>query len=203
MKGILGSRRASRARSKLIAFAILLLLSLLAVAWHQQPVRAQALFDLSWTFDYSPLVSGATNTVHVLVRNTALVPLRLLSVGIRFPWMQGQTYLSPGEPQGTQNLSAEQEVRYNFSFAVPENVLAGTYSTTTFLQFQRFQITPSPHWSGVESTTYVIDNVIMYSRSSPFSIRIDPYDGRIYSAIALITLVGWYLPKRLRLGAKG
>ena len=164
------------------------------------PVRAQAPFDLGWSFAYSPLVSGATDSLHLVIRNTALAPVRLRSVTIWFSWMRADTNLSPESPQGIRDLSAEQEVRYSVSIAISENVTMGNYYMTVILIYQRFQM---PDWAGPESFGYVIPDVLVYSSSIPFSVRFDVYDGRIYSAIALITLVGWYLPKRLLLRAKG
>jgi hypothetical protein len=163
-----------------------------------QPVRAQAPIDLTTTFDYSPLVSGATDALHLVIRNTELAPVRLLSVAIWFSWMQSNTSLPAGGPQ---DISAQHEVRYRISVAIPENVPAGRYSMVITMSFQRFQTAPVPHWAGSESIVHVNtgeSGVIVFGSSSPFSISFDPYDGRTYSAIALITLIGWYLPKSLR-----
>jgi hypothetical protein len=191
----------SSARSHSTFLAVLFLASFLLSV--MQPVRAQVPLDLTKTFDYSPLVSGATNALHLVIRNTDLAPVRLLSVAIWFSWMQANTYLSAGSPQ---DISAQQEVRYSVSFAIPENVSAGRYSMTITLNFQRFQTAPVPHWAAPEAIVHLNTGdtgVIVFGRSSPYSIKFDPYDARAYSAIALITLIGWYLPKSLRSRVKG
>ena len=69
----------------------------------------------------------------------------------------------------------------------------------TFLQYQVFKTT---QWAGPESIVYVLD-VVVLGRSSSFSMTFDFYDGRFYSAVALFTLLGWYLPKKLLHRAKG
>jgi hypothetical protein len=194
MIGILGS---NTPKVLLLSFVGLLLLS--AVAFTLTPVAAQPPFDLSWAFDYSPLVSAAPNSVHLHIQNTALGPTRLLSVGIRFPWMNDSTYLTAGGLQTPVDLSPGQVVMYTISFQIPDDVLTGRYSMDTFLQYQVFQ---TVQWGGQESIAYVLD-VTLIGRNSPFSITFDPYDGRFYAAVAFFTLLGWYLPKRFLHRAKG
>ncbi len=169
------------------------------LAFTLQPVVAQTSFDLNWAFDYSPLISGAPNSLHLRIHNTALAPVRLSSVGIRFPWMQADTYLSTGGPQTAVNIPPQQEVRYTIPFQIPADVLTGRYSMNTLLQYQIFQTT---QYGGQEAIVYALD-VVVLGRSSSFSMTFDPYDGRSYSALALLTLIGWYLPKKLRPKAKG
>jgi hypothetical protein len=194
MKGILKSAKAQR---KIIPFIILFLLSVLAFTL--QPVVAQTPFDLNWTFDYSPLISAAPNSLHLRIHNTALAPVRLLSVGIRFPWMDADAYLSRSGPQIAVDISPQQEVTYTIPFQIPADVLTARYTMNTFLQYQVLQTT---QYGGQEGIVYVLD-VVVLGRSSPFSMTFDPYDGRFYSALALLTLIGWYLPKKLRPKAKG
>ncbi len=193
MKGILEPAKAQR---KLTSFIVLLLLSFLAFTL--QPVVAQTPFDLNWAFDYSPLVSGAPNSLHLRIRNTALTPVRLSSVGIRFPWMGVDTYLSTGA-QNVVDIPPQQEVRYTILFQIPADVLTGRYSMNTLLQYQILQTT---QYGGPEAITYLLE-VVVLGRTSSYSLSFDPSDGRIYSAVALFTLVGWYLPRRLRVKAKG
>ncbi len=194
MKGILESAKAQR---YVISFIVLLLVSVLAFTL--QPVAAQTPFDLNWAFDYSPLVSGAPNSLHLRIHNTALAPVRLSSAGIRFPWMQANTYLLTGGSQNVVEIPPQQEVTYTIPFQIPADVLTGRYSMSTFLQYQIFQTT---QYGGQEGIVYVLD-VVVLGRSSSFSLTFDPYDGRFYSAFALLTLIGWYLPKKLRPKAKG
>jgi hypothetical protein len=194
MKGILESAKAQR---NIISFIVLLLVSVLAFTL--QPVAAQTPFDLNWAFDYSPLVSGAPNSLHLRIHNTALAPVRLSSAGIRFPWMQANTYLLTGGSQSVVDIPPQQEVTYTIPFQIPADVLTGRYSMNTFLQYQIFQTT---QYGGQEGIVYVLD-VVVLGRSSSFSLTFDPYDGRFYSAFALLTLIGWYLPKKLRPKAKG
>ena len=181
----------------LLAFAALLLLSSLSLTL--PPVTGQAQFDLSWAFNYSPLVSGAPNSLQLQILNTALAPVRLLSVGIRFPWMESGTYLSSGIPQTGIDVNPGEEVQYTIPFQVPADTLTGRYAMETLLQYQIFQTT---QYGGPEAITYVLD-VIVLGRTSSYSLTFDLSDGRIYSAVALFTLIGWYLPKRLRVKAKG
>jgi hypothetical protein len=181
----------------LLSFAALLLLSSLGLTLH--PVIGQEQFNLNWAFNYSPLVSGAANSLNLSILNTALAPVRLLSVGIRFPWMQTGTYLSPGIPQTGIDLAPAQEVHYTIPLEIPADTLTGRYAMETVLQCEVFQTT---QFSGPESIAYVLD-VIVLGRSSSFSMTFDPYDGRFYSAVAVLTLLGWYLPKKLLRRTKG
>lgn len=194
MKGILKSAKEQR---KIISFIVLLLVSVLAFTL--QPVVAQTPFDLNWAFDYSPLVSGAPNSLHLRIHNTAFAPVRLSSVGIRFPWMQANAYLSTGGPQTAVDIPPQQEVRYTIPFQIPADVLTGRYSMNTLLKYQVFQTT---QYGGQEGIVYVLDAVVL-GRTSSYSFSFDFSDGRIYSAVAIFTLIGWYLPKKLRLKAKG
>ena len=196
MNGILGL---NKTKIMLLSFAALLLLSSLGLTLHPVIGQEQQQLDLSWTFDYRPLVSGAANSLNLSILNTALAPVRLLSVGIRFPWMNADTYLSTVSPQTLVDLPPGQEVRYTIPFQIPVEVLTGRYSLVTLLQYQVFR---TAQWAGPESIAYVLD-VVVFGRTSSYSLRFDPSDGRIYSAVALITLVGWYLPKKLRHKAKG
>ena len=193
MNGILGIKT----KILLFSFAALLLLSCLGLSFH--PVIGQEQFNLNWAFAYSPLVSGAANSLNVSIVNTALVPVRLLSVGIRFPWMQTGTYLSSGIPQTGIDVAPGGEVQYTISFQIPADTLTGRYEMETLLQCEIFQTT---QYGGPESIAYVLD-VVVLGRSSSYSMTFDPYDGRFYSAVAILILLGWYLPKRLLRRAKG
>jgi hypothetical protein len=193
MKGILESAKEQR---KIISFVALFLFLLSALA--AQPVVAQAPY-LSWVFDYSPLVSGAPNTVQITIQNTGLAPLRLSLVGIQFSWTQAATYLSTAESQSTVDIPPEQEVNYTIPFTVPADLGTGRYSMYTLVQYQIWQ---TPQFGGVEPLVYALD-VIVLGRTWSYSLSFDPYDGRFYSAIAVFTLLGWYLPKKLRAKAKG
>jgi len=196
MKRITGSI----ARSKLLLFAVLL--SFCSSGFILSTVRAQAPFDIGWSLDYSPLVSGTTDSVHVVITDTDPEPLRLRSVTVGFSWMRGDSNFSPEGGQAVLDLQPGQEAPYSFSIAVPETV-AGSYYMTVDVTYQRFQI---PNWGGIESETYVIPDIVVYGASpaafGALPINYNPYDGRTYSAIALITLVGWYLPKKLRFKPK-
>lgn len=192
MNGILKSNTTHR---KLISFGALLLITFFAM----KPVGAQAPFDLNWTFDYSPLISGASNSLHLSIHNTALAPIRLLSVGIRFPWMQSDTYLSAVLPQNPTEVAPGQEILYTIPFQVSADVQTGRYHMNTLLEYQVFQ---NIQYGGTEAISYVLD-VVVLGRNSSFSMTFDPYDGRFYSAFALFTLIGIYLPKKLRPKAKG
>jgi hypothetical protein len=193
MNGILGL---NKTETLLLSFAALLLLSSLGLTLH--PVIGQTPFDLSWTFNYSPLVSGAANSLHLRILNTALAPVRLLSVGIRFPWMQSGMYLSSGIPQTGIDVAPGEEVQYTIPFQIPADTLTGRYVMETLLQYEIFQTT---QYGGPEPIVYVLD-VVVLGRTSSYSLGFDLSDGRIYSAVAIFTLIGWYLPKRLRVKAK-
>jgi hypothetical protein len=192
MNEIIESNKTRMRLSSLIVFLILVLL-----VFTPQPVRAQTPFDLSWSFDYSPLVSGASSSLQLRIRNTGLARARLLSAGVRFPWMEAHTYVSTGSINAV--FSAGQEAQYRFSFDISPEVLTGKYIMETLLQYQVYQAT---EWSGPESTVYLL-TVIVLGRSSSYTMLFNPADGRFYSALALLTLVGWYLPKKLRPKAKG
>lgn len=196
MNGIPGL---NKTRILLLSSAAFLLLSSLGLTLHPAIGQEQQQFDLSWKFDYSPLVSGAANSLHLHILSTALAPLRLLSVSIRFPWMNADTYLSTGSPQTPTDLPPGQEVTYTIPFQIPGDVLTGRSSMDTFLTYQVFQTT---QWSGPESIVYVLD-VVVLGRSSSILMAFDFYDGRFYSAVAVLALLGWYLPKRLLHRAKG
>lgn len=193
MKRIPGSAKNQR---QIIPFVALLLFSFLA--FRVQPVIAQMPFEVNWTFDYSPLVSGAPNTVHLRVSNTAFAPVRLLSVGINFPWMQANVYFSTAEMQSVVDIPPQQEVTYTILFQTPANALTGRYTMNTLLQYEMFQ---AGQYGGQEAIAYVL-NVVVLGRTSSYSFNFDLYDGRFYSALALLTLIGWYIPKRLRFKAK-
>ena len=182
----------NKAKMPLLPLGALLLFSFLAFTL--PPVQAQALFDLNWMFDYTPLVSGAPNSLHVRIHNTARTPIRMLSVSIGFSWMEAGTYISSRSSDTPQDLAPEQEVRYAIPFEIPANVTTGRYSMNTLLQYQVFQGT---QWAGPQAITYALD-VVVLGRSSSSSMTTDPYDGRLYSAFALFTLIGWYLPRKLR-----
>ena len=181
----------------ILSFSALFLFSFLALT--MRPVGAQAPFDLSWTFDYSPLVSAAPNSVHLSIHNTGFAPIRLTSIGINFPWMDSGAYISAGSPQLPIDLAPDQKGQITISFQIPANVLTGRYAMNTFLSYQVFQ---TNQYGGPESIVYVLD-VIVIGQNSSFSMTFDPYDGRFYSAFAFFTLIGWYLPRKLRPRAKG
>ena len=191
-----GIQRLSKTKILLLSFAALLLLSSHVLTLH--PVMGQEQFNLNWVFDYSPLVSGAANSLNLSILNTALAPVRLLSVGIRFPWMQSGTYLSPGIPQTGIDVAPGGEVQYTIPFQIPADTMTGRYAMETLLQCEIFQTT---QFGGPESIAYILD-VVVLGRSSSFSMTFDPYDGRFYSAVAVLTLLGWYVPKRLLRKAK-
>lgn len=194
MKKITGSK----ARSKSLLFAVLLSFS--ALGFTLSPVGAQASFDIGYSFDYSPLVSGAPDSLHVVIRNTGLELLRLPSVTVWFSWMRAGTNLSPEGNQAILDLQPGQEASYSFSLEVPE-IVTGDYYMTVDVTYQGFQV---PNWGALETETYVVPDVLVYG-ASPGAYAVLPInydDGRIYSAIALITLVGWYLPRKLRFKAR-
>jgi hypothetical protein len=194
MNRILGS---NETKVLILSFAALFLLSSFGLTL--PPVIGQAQFDLSWKFNYSPLVSASANSLNVHILNIALAPIRLLSVGIRFPWMRSGTYLSPGIPQTGVDVAPGEEVQYTIPLQIPADTLTGKYAMETLLQYETFQTT---QYGGPESISYVL-NVVVLGRSSSFSMMLDPYDGRLYSAVAVFTLLGWYLPKRLLHRTKG
>jgi hypothetical protein len=171
---------------------------LLSLALIPAPVLAQEPFDLNWTFDYSPLISVAPNSVEVRINNTGLTPIRLLSVGITFPWMNG-TYLSSGIPKTMIDVPPAGGVQYRIPFQIPADVLTGKYVMDTLLQYEIFQTT---QYGGPQSIVYALD-VVVVGRTSSYSMTFDPYDGRFYSAVAVFILLGWYLPKRILHRAKG
>lgn len=171
---------------------------LLSLALMPAPVLGQEPFDVNWSFDYSPLVSAAPNSVDVKVNNTGLTPIRLLSVGISFPWMNG-TYLSSGIPKTGIDVAPAGGMQYKISFQVPADALTGKYSMDTLLQYEIFQTT---QYGGPQSIVYALD-VVVVGRTSSSPMTFDPYDGRFYSAVAVFTLLGWYLPKRLLHRTKG
>ena len=196
MKRIIGSK----AQSKSLLYAALL--SFWVLGFMLIPVNAQP-FDVSYSFDYQPLVAGATDTLHVLITNTGPEPLRLPSVTVSFSWMSADNNLSPEGGQANLEIQPGQEAPYLFSVAVSENV-TGSYVMGVDVVYQIFQ---APNWGGLESETYVVPGVLVYGASPGAygvpSVSYDAYDGRIYSAIALITLLGWYLPRKLRFKPKG
>ena len=187
MNGLPKSRKITIA---LFMFGTSLLLSLVFIP---APVLGQVPFDLNWSFDYNPLVSAAPNSLHVRIHNTGLTPIRILSVGISFPWMQSGTYLSSGIPQTGVDVAPGLEAQFTIPFQIPADTLTGRYSMNTLLQYQVFQ---TNQYGGSEAIIYALGIVVLGS-ISPYSITFNPYDGRFYAAVAALTLVGWYLPKRL------
>lgn len=193
MNRILGR---NKTKIVLLSSAALLLLSSLGLALY--PVAGQGQLNLSWTFDYSPLVSGASNWVKIGVLNTALAPIRIQSLSVRFPWMQNGAYLSSGMPETGIDMAPGENVQYTISLQIPSDTLTGKYAMDTLLQYEIFE---NSQFGGPETIVYV-QYVVVLGRSSASSMTFDPYDGRIYSAVAIFTLLGWYLPKRLLHGTK-
>ena len=103
-------RPGSRPRRGSLILVALFSLFLVVLTVHTVP--AQGELDLTSTFDYSPLVAGATNTVDLVISNTVLAPVRLLWVGLRFSWMKADAYLPAG---GYLTLAVQQKVHYNVS----------------------------------------------------------------------------------------
>ena len=107
-------------------------------------------------------------------------------------------YLSSGIPQTGIDVAPGEEVQYTIPFQIPADTLTGRYVMETLLQYEIFQTT---QYGGPEPIVYVLD-VVVLGRTSSYSLGFDLSDGRIYSAVAIFTLIGWYLPKRLRVKAK-
>ena len=194
MNGILGS---NKTRILLLFFAGLLLFSTLGLSLY--PVAGQEELDLSWTFDYSPLVSGASNSLQIGIVNTALAPVRLLSLGIRFPWTENGTYLSSGTPATWVDIGPGEQVQYTIPLQIPADTLTGRYAMNTLVQYEPFQNT---QYGAAEAIVY-LQYVAVLGRNNAFSMTFDPYDGRFDAAFAVFTLLGWYLPKRLLRRTKG
>jgi hypothetical protein len=97
------------------------------------------------------------------------------------------------------DIAPDEKGGITISFQIPANVLTGRYAMNTFLTYEVFQ---TNQYGGPESIVYVLDVIVMGQNSS-FSMTFDPYDGRFYSAFAFFTLIGWYLPRKLRPRAKG
>ena len=177
----------SASASKLAVFLLLIMFATCTL----RPVQAQTPFNLNWTFDYSPLVAGANNSLQIRVTNTGNVPLQFISVGIHFTWMNADAYITKS---GTlPEVPAQQKQLYNISFQVPDSVLTGRYSMNTLLVYQVFQ---QNGFTGAEAIVYVLDIVVL-GRTSQYSLTFNPLDWRIYSVIAVLTLAGWFLPKRI------
>ena len=184
-------------RTRILLFVALLLLSCLGLTLPS--VVGQVPLNLSWTFNYSPLLSGATNSLQIEIVNTASAPVRVLSLNVRFAWMEIGVYLSSGIPEKGIDIAPGGEVQYMIPLQVPVDTLMGRYDMLTVLQYETFQ---TSQYSGPEGITYVQD-VLVVGPTSSYSFSFDPSDGRIYSAGAIIILLGWYLPKKLPRKARG
>jgi len=72
----------------------------------------------------------------------------------------------------------------------------------TLLQYQVYQ---TNQYGGPESVVYALGGIslLVEGRNSSSVMNFDPFDNRFYSAFALFTLIGWYLPKKLKPGIRG
>jgi len=190
MKQTLGS---PSERSCLLQLIVLLILT--SLAFKAPTVQAQEPFSLIWTFDYSPLVSSAPNSLHVQIQNIGGTPLRILSVSIGFSWMEPNTYLSLNST--IQDISPGSSFTYTIPFQISANVLTGRYQMSTLLQYETLQ---ASKWT-TGTIVYILDVVVVGSVAS-YTLSVDIYDVRLYAACAVFVLIGWYLPKRLRPKAK-
>jgi hypothetical protein len=173
--------------ARTIPFSVLLLVIFLILV--MQPVSAKTPFNVDFSFQSSWLVSGAPNSAVIHFQNIALVPILLVSVGINFPWMQTDSYIIPNASQA--DLAVNQTLVYTIPFEVPANVSTGEYYMNTLVSFQTNQSV------GVEWVAYV-RYIAVVGQVTPFWVGYDLSDGRLYSAMAVIILVGWFLPRKLR-----
>jgi hypothetical protein len=165
--------------------ALLLIIFLILV---MQPVNAQLPFHIDFSFQPSWLVAGAPNSAIIDIHDVAIAPFLLVSVGINFPWMPTNYYIS----NITQtDMTVNQTLVYTIPFKVPANLSTGEYYVNVLVSYQTNQS------AGVVGALYV-RYIAVVGQVTPFWVGYDLSDGRMYLAIVAIILVGWFLPRRLR-----